>query len=313
VKMMWQDTMQHKELMSQDGTRISYKVVGNGSRTLVLANGLGGRLYTWSPLIEYFWQEYTIITWDYRGLFESDSPQKEHDLSIPFHAKDAVEILDQEGIEQAVLIGWSMGALVSLELAARYPGRFSGLVVINGIHGHALQTGFQPLFRVPLVPDVLHSVLEWLIDHPNSANSVALMARLTELPTVLIATITAGLKSRKLRPIIRQYMSDVLGDSYENFLRLFQELDAHSVYHLLRNIETPSLVIAGALDVLAPPYQSREISSRMPDAEYLCIKRASHFCIIERPEVVNNAIYSFLGNRAKWSLKPSLIHEVTAS
>jgi 3-oxoadipate enol-lactonase len=311
-KMTWQNSLQHKDLQSSDGTRISYDVVGNGPRTLLLANGLGGRLYTWSPLIEFFWEDYKIISWDYRGLFESDTPAQRNDLSIPFHVQDAIAILDAEKVEQAVLVGWSMGALVSLELAARHPGRFSGLIVINGIHGHALQTGLQPLFRVPLVPDALHSLLEWLIDHPSSADRVAKFARLTELPTILIATITAGLKSRKLRPLIRQYYDDVVGESYENFLRLFQELDAHSVYHLLRDIETPSLVIAGALDILAPAYQSREISHRLPDSEYLCIKRGSHFCIIERPEIVTQAINSFLGNRARWKLRYQNIREVSA-
>lgn len=294
--------MQHKKVRSADGTTISYNVIGDGPRTILLANGLGGRLYTWSHLIDYFCGDYKIICWDYRGLFESDSPTQPHNLSIPFHVQDALAVLDQENIKQAVLIGWSMGALVSLELAARQPHRFSGLVILNGIHGHALQTGFQPLFRVPLVPGIIHNILEWLIDRPRTASTVAKFMRAGELPTMLVASITAGIQSRKLRPTIRQYFDDVLGDSYENFLRLFQELDAHSVFHLLRDIQTPCLVIAGALDLLAPPYQSREIAKRMPDAEYLCIKRGSHFCIIERPEVVNNAIYSFLGNRARWAI-----------
>ncbi|MEE2904013.1 MAG: alpha/beta hydrolase [Myxococcota bacterium] len=298
--MSWRDFMQHKEVSSQDGTRIAYKVVGSGEKTLLLANGLGGRLYTWSPLIDYFCRDYKIITWDYRGLFESDSPARRNDLCIPFHVQDAMSILDAENVGPVILIGWSMGGLVSLELTARYPERFSGVVVINGIHGHALQTGFQPFFRVPLVPDALHSAIEWLLDNPESLNKVKLMARVTELPTMLIATITAGLKSRKLRPVIRQYFNDVLGESYENFLKLFQELDAHSVFHLLRDIHTPSLIIAGSLDVLAPSYQSKEMSQRMPNSEYLCIRRASHFCIIERPDAVNQAIDSFITHRVAW-------------
>jgi len=300
---MWQETMEHKELTSADGTRIAYKVVGNGPRILLLANGLGGRLHTWSQLIEYFWEDYKIITWDYRGLFESGAPEQPHDLSIPFHVQDAIAILDAESAEQVVLVGWSMGALVCLELAARKPERFGGIIILNGIHGHALQTGFQPFFRVPLVPDILHATLERMIDRPDYAPLLAKLVRLGELPTVLVATITAGLKSHKLRPTLRQYFDDVLGESYENFLRLFQELDAHSVYHLLRDIRTPSLIIAGALDLLAPLYQSREIADRMPDSEYICIKRGSHFCIVERPEIVNNAVNSFLGNRVNWKLR----------
>jgi pimeloyl-ACP methyl ester carboxylesterase len=42
---------------------------------LPLANGLGGRLYTWQPLVRRPPDHYRIITWDYRGLFDSTPPR----------------------------------------------------------------------------------------------------------------------------------------------------------------------------------------------------------------------------------------------
>jgi hypothetical protein len=53
-----------------------------------------------------------------------------------------------------------------------------------------------------------------------------------------------------------------------NYLRLFQELNAHSVYHLLRHIEQPTLVVSGLLDVLTPAYQSMPRNRRT--ASILC-------------------------------------------
>lgn len=292
---MWRETVRNERIRSADGTGLAYQVVGRGTqRTILLANGLGGRLYAWEPLVERLWPDYRLITWDYRGLFESESPNRHNDLRIPHHASDARDILAAEGIERAVFIGWSMGVLVSLEAAALNPEQSIGMVLLNGIHGHVFETGFQPIFRLPLVPKAIRASIEAMIDRPSSALHASRLARLTEVPTVAMFLATAGLRAPKLRPMLRQYFSDVLGDSFENYLRLFQELDAHSVYHLLRDIQTPALVIAGALDPLAPAYQSKEIAKRMPNAELLVLRRASHFALLEQSKVVLQRIENFL-------------------
>ena len=51
----WQATHREKRLTTADGTGIAYEVLGRGDHTIVLANGLGGRLYAWEPAIEAFW------------------------------------------------------------------------------------------------------------------------------------------------------------------------------------------------------------------------------------------------------------------
>ncbi|MCA9559120.1 MAG: hypothetical protein KC583_11225, partial [Myxococcales bacterium] len=60
--------VEQKSVPSDDGTRIAYATVGRGPETIVLANGLGGRLYAWLPIIQAFRHRYRFITWDYRGL-----------------------------------------------------------------------------------------------------------------------------------------------------------------------------------------------------------------------------------------------------
>jgi pimeloyl-ACP methyl ester carboxylesterase len=64
-----------KTLARPGGVTIAYNVLGEGERTLMLANGLGGRLYAWEPLIRALPPGYKVITWDYRGLFDSTPPR----------------------------------------------------------------------------------------------------------------------------------------------------------------------------------------------------------------------------------------------
>jgi 3-oxoadipate enol-lactonase len=283
-----------------DGVGLHYDVVGEGERTLVLANGLGGRLYAWRPLIDALWQRYRLISWDYRGLFESDTPPSPRQLSVAHHVQDACAVMDAEGVARAVFVGWSMGVQLSLDLAATNAARVAGLVLINGTYGHVLEHGFQPLLSVPWLPRRLHQFVEWLRAHPWAANHIATLGRTLELPVLGIFLVTAGTRSPKLRPMLRQYMSDVLGPSFPTYLRLFQELDAHSVYHLLPEIEAPALVISGLLDPLTPAKQSWAIAHRMMRARHLRLARAGHFAILERPDAVVPAVEQFLAQEADW-------------
>jgi pimeloyl-ACP methyl ester carboxylesterase len=132
------------------------------------------------------------------------------------------------------------------------------------------------------------------------AHQIARTARISELGTSLLFRLTAGARHAEITPLLARYMDDVLGPSFPNYLRLFQELDAHSTYHLLREIEAPALVIAGMLDILTPPYQSREIAQRLPNAELVRLWRSSHFSMLERPEIVIPAMEKFLTSRAVW-------------
>lgn len=285
--------VRQKSVPSDDGTRIAYATVGRGPETIVLANGLGGRLYAWLPIIQAFRHRYRFITWDYRGLFDSASPETIKRMSVPDHAADLRALLDAEGVHAAHLCGWSMGVQVSLEFALTHPDRVRSLVLINGTYGHALSTAFQPLLRLPLSPVALHTVLESFIGAPRATDAVATLARaqtqalfwLRKRVTRKRSTFTLGL---------RQYVDDVTRTDHRNYLHLFQQIDAHSVYHLLPEVTAPTLVISGGLDPLTPSYQSRHIARRIPGARHVSIKLGSHFVVLERPRVVVDAMRAHL-------------------
>src|SRR5262249_27167695 len=154
----------------------------------------------------------------------------------PFHVQDIRTVLDAEGVRTATVFGWSMGVQVALEFAVLFPERVSRLVLINGTHGHALSTAMQPFFRLPWLPKYLHELLEVLQRRPDW------QARLSRLLTSeLVIEAVGGTMGRlrrrmRLRDVYRQYQHDVFGGSFGAYLRMFQKLDAHSVYHHLREI-----------------------------------------------------------------------------
>jgi 3-oxoadipate enol-lactonase len=295
------ETVPRRIIESHDGVRIAYWVVGDGERTMLLANGLGGRLYAWEPVIRALYPQYRFITWDYRGLFDSSAPARRRHMSIPDHALDARAILDAEKTERAVICGWSMGVQVSLELAILHPERVAGLVLLNGTYGHAFVSGFQPIAPLPFVSRWGHRVIEFLVERPDLTEILGAAYRAGMTPTMLLFWLISQAPPGRTRKLLERYRDDVFGrGTFANYLRLFQELDAHSTYHHLNEIEAPSLVVSGAFDLLTPAYQSREIARRMPNAELLRLWRASHFVLVERPEVVVPAIVRFVDEKVRW-------------
>ncbi len=292
----WGERAQTKRIEGYRGTEISYQVIGDQGPVMMLACGLGGRLYIWEPLLERFSESHRLITWDYRGLFESDAPRRERRLGVYNHAEDALRVMDAEEASDAVFVGWSMGVQVSLEFASLYPNRVDKLVLLNGTHGHALSTGFQPLFRIPWLQKVLHEVIDRVQPKKGFQKILASLAA-SRLNTEIIGGGYARVRGQpRIKALYRQYMEDIFATDFGNYLRLFQELDAHSVYHLLSHIHHPTLIISGLLDYLTPAYQSREMHKRMPHAEHARFWGGTHFVLVEYPDRVVSRIEKFLAS-----------------
>lgn len=302
----WLARVRKRRAKARDGVPVSYDVLGRGDRAVVLANGLGGRLYAWAPLVQSLERNFTVITWDYRGLFESGRPARTPNMEVHDHAEDVIAILDAEKIRTAALVGWSMGVQVGLELASRRPERVDRLVLINGTYGHALSTGFQMLFRIPGLDRLNHRIIRYLLRSPREVERLARLVR-GNLRTFAWVGRRVGRISPLMERALEQYSEDVLGTDFNNYLRLFQELDAHSVYHHLPEIPHPTLILSGGLDFLTPAYQSQEMARLLPNARHIFLPWASHFLLLEYPEKAVPPILSFLEEGApprRASLRP---------
>lgn len=121
------ETSMTYETLSVPGARICYKVRGKGPVLLVLQGGAGTADAT-DGIAEVLESEYTIVSYDRRGLLRSPLQDPKRPLSIEQHAEDALALLDAVGEGRASFFGSSMGALIGLELVARAPNRVGVLV-----------------------------------------------------------------------------------------------------------------------------------------------------------------------------------------
>jgi pimeloyl-ACP methyl ester carboxylesterase len=137
------------ESFTHRGRRIAYRVLGSGSRTVVLTHGLlmDGRMYTkLAPALAE--RGHRVVLPDMLGHGASDQPHDMQAYSMPQFGRDVVALLDHLDADRAVIGGTSLGANVALEVAVIAPERVQGLVLEMPVLEHGLAAAAA--FFVPL-------------------------------------------------------------------------------------------------------------------------------------------------------------------
>jgi len=120
------------EYASNDGVRLAYEDRGEGE-PLLFVQGLGYDRLGFGPLPELLAEHFRVITFDNRGVGDSDVPEGPY--SVPQMATDAVAVLDDAGVESAHVLGVSLGGFIAQELALMYPERVRRLVLMSTAPG----------------------------------------------------------------------------------------------------------------------------------------------------------------------------------
>jgi pimeloyl-ACP methyl ester carboxylesterase len=99
-------------------------------RAVVCIHGLTANHTCWASVADLLSPAHRLIAYDLRGRGESDKPEKGY--SLAHHGQDLLGLLDHFGLEQAVLVGHSLGAHIAVRFAARHPERVARLVLVDG-------------------------------------------------------------------------------------------------------------------------------------------------------------------------------------
>ena len=116
--------------LSYDGQRLAYTVHGEGDRTTVLMPGLLLSQKMQAPLARHLAKRGNrVVTFDPLGHGASDRPRQMWRYSIAEFAKQAITLLDHLELDEAIVGGTSLGANITLEVAATAPERLRGMII----------------------------------------------------------------------------------------------------------------------------------------------------------------------------------------
>ncbi|MEA2148828.1 MAG: hypothetical protein QOD69_658, partial [Solirubrobacteraceae bacterium] len=132
-----------------NGHRIAYTEFGSGPRTCVLVHGLLLSQLMHEPLArDLAARGNRVVTIDLLGHGRSDRPREPCNYSMPGCAEQVVGLLDHLAVDEAVVLGTSLGANTALEVCLLAPGRVRGMVIEMPVLDHALVAcvvAFTPL------------------------------------------------------------------------------------------------------------------------------------------------------------------------
>jgi pimeloyl-ACP methyl ester carboxylesterase len=252
---------------------IHYETHGQGE-PLVLIMGLGGGSSLWWRQVACFSTEYRVVTFDSRGVGQSDKPDIPYSMGML--VDDAAGLMESLAIPSAHVYGVSMGGMVAQELALRHPRLVSSLILgaTNCGGGHAVmprQDTLQELFNImTLSPDEAVRV----------STSVTFSATFIEChPEKINEWLIKGAESPP---------------SPMGFKRQAEAVAGFDTYDRLQQIGAPTLILAGTTDQLIPSENSRILASRIPDAKLVLFEGAGHGYLWEAEEEANQIVRDFL-------------------
>jgi pimeloyl-ACP methyl ester carboxylesterase len=115
-------------VLSTDGTRIAYELIGAARPALVLVYGWSCDRTYWNAQLELS-RDFTVVTVDLAGHGESECGREA--WSIAAFGSDVALVVTLNGLEDVVLVGHSMGGDVILEAARRLSARVGGLIWVD--------------------------------------------------------------------------------------------------------------------------------------------------------------------------------------
>lgn len=252
--------------------RMYYDVQGSGP-PLLLVHGLGSSHKDWFAQRSVFKQTHTVITPDLRGHGATEKPAGPY--TIPQMAHDLAALLEQLNLPAAHVVGLSMGAMVSLQLAHDVPEAVRTLTVVNCDPEYRLSTPrrcISYLFRLMLVR----------LFGPAALGRI-LAPRLLPDPD----------QEELRRTFIHRYSQN---DTHA-LVSSIRAIAGWSIDEQLKAIRQPALIVASQYDYT--DVDRKAIFARqMPDARLAVLPVAHHAVPVEQPALFNHQLRAFLAEVA---------------
>ncbi len=255
-----------------NGINLFYEVHGEGE-PLLLIYGLAGRGNGWKFQVEALAPNFRMITFDNRGVGESDQPAEAY--SLAGMADDAAGLLDALGIESAYVFGISMGGMIAQEFALRHPQRVRKLA-LGCTH-----------------PGIKHCVPSpaWVTEIFKSLPGKPREQAVREGVAFNYSPYTQQHRPELIESLIPLFVDN--RQRLHGYLNQINAVWAFDAFDRLPQIAVPTLVMTGTDDVLVPPGNSKIIAERIPNARLMEFSNAGHLFFIEKAAEVNQALLEF--------------------
>jgi pimeloyl-ACP methyl ester carboxylesterase len=277
--------LKSKKHFVQDEEIHSVEMGRAGRQVALLIHGWSSSWYAVSPLLGLLAQRFHCVAVDLPGYGESP-PMRER-ATIPKYVELLAELIGQVSDGPVVLVGHSMGGMISLTLAQRYPSVVDRMVLLSPTISGRLST-FINLFVTP----------------------ITLMERfgLGSLIVSTVESIFVGITDRLVRPASFAERSGITKNDYERIrhdvrrpgqgrvrAECYQAMRDNDLRGRLGQELPPSLVLWGAEDNTVPLRDAGVVADEWAEADLRIMPKAGHWPQFEMPGTVRRFVAAYLG------------------
>lgn len=272
------------------GYHRAYRMAGEGP-PLLLIHGISDDSSSWMPVMPALAEHFTVIAPDLLGHGASDKPRA--DYSVAAFSNGMRDLLDVLDVEQATVVGHSLGGGVAAQLAYQYPERVQRLVLVGtgGVGREVspvLRAAAAPLSEIAMVPlmvpganEVIGAVL-WLLgrfgmDLGRDAGEVARVLR--------------GMPDRRRRAAFGRTLRAVVDRRGQLVTMLDRAYLAESM---------PVLLVWGDHDGMIPVEHARRAHDAIPGSRLTVFEGAGHFPHHADPERFVAEVVDFVTDTAPY-------------
>lgn len=266
--------------MIHDG--IAYDIAGDGD-WLLMINGIGAARGSWALQIEDLSRHFRCITFDNRGMGESDKPPGPYTTRTM--AADAARLLDRLGVKRVHVLGVSMGGAIAQELALLRPELIDRLVIVCS--WAACDRYLARCFDIQ--KDIALSV-----GRQGAGWSVAVQRFLS-----LIGFAREDFAGRwDLIADGERQVADALAagnePAYEYYVAQADACLTHDTRDRVGRIAAPTLILAADRDAFTPLHLSESLAASIPGASIEIMEGCGHVMFYEQPADFNRRVIRFL-------------------
>jgi pimeloyl-ACP methyl ester carboxylesterase len=261
-----------------NGINLYYEFEGEGAPLVQLhGSGFGrGNFATLTPLLR---RRFRVLDFDMRGFGDSDAPIGQY--SMEQWADDVAGLLDALELPSAHIHGTSMGGMVAIAFAAKYPARTDGLV---------LTCSLAKYDRAALINK---RVWKAIVDAYGKSDEFVDLMAFQVFSRAYLDSDRAAAGIALIRQLIGSQTDPAISAAINS------AIESADLTPLLPRIAAPTLVVGGRFDIVTPIEMgpsgagARILAERIPNAT-LTIIDAAHLFLVERPEETADMISGFL-------------------
>jgi pimeloyl-ACP methyl ester carboxylesterase len=260
-------------VVREDGTRIRVREVGSGP-TVVLAHGYLDAQETFDEIVPRLVAAgRRVVLFDQRA--HGQSTIGDDGVTSRAMAGDYVAVLERFDVKDAVLVGHSMGAFLSVVFSIHHSAiakqRLRGLVLVGGHAGGVGEGSAQNRVQIVMLE---RGIAARLMTNRWTARAFAR------------PLFGAKFEERHLEHMLARIQPDRIPGT----LPILRAQLAESYYDWLANIPIPATVICGERDRTCPRFHSERLGARIPGSRNVWLPDVGHMVNYEAPDAIIDAI-----------------------